>query len=80
MSVEVTETTVPGRSASMQTPESTAAFSSMPVPTTGASVVRSGTACLCMLEPISARFASSFCRNGMSEVATEKTIFGETSM
>ena len=48
--------------------------------TTGASVVRSGTACLCMFEPIRARFASSFCRKGIRAVATENTIFGETSI
>ena len=47
---------------------------------TGASVSMSGTACRCMLEPISARFASSFSRNGTIAVATENTIFGETSM
>ena len=33
-----------------------------------------------MFEPISARFASSFCRNGTSDVATENTILGDTSM
>ena len=39
-----TDVTVPARFASIHTPESTAAFSSIPVPTAGASVVRSGTA------------------------------------
>lgn len=32
------------------------------------------------IDPISARFASSFGRNGISAVATENTIFGDTSM
>ena len=62
------------------TPESTAALYSMPVPTIGDSVFSSGTACRCMLEPISARLASSFSRKGIIAVATETTIFGETSI
>jgi hypothetical protein len=33
-----------------------------------------------MFDPISARFASSFSRNGISEAATETSCFGETSM
>ncbi len=33
-----------------------------------------------MLEPISARFASSFSRNGIIAVATENTILGDTSI
>ena len=33
-----------------------------------------------MLAPMSARFASSFSRNGTSEAATETSCFGETSM
>jgi len=37
---------------------------SMPVPTSGESVRSSGTDCRCMFAPISARFASSFSRNG----------------
>ena len=40
----------------------------------------SGTAWRCMLEPISARLASSFSRNGMSAAATETSCFGDTSM
>ena len=51
-----------------------------PVPTSGASAWSSGTAWRCMFEPISARLASSFSRNGMSAAATETTCFGETSM
>ena len=70
----------PSHGASTQTPESTAALYSIPVPTNGRSVLSSGTACLCMLEPINARFASSFSKNGIIEVATETTIFGETSI
>ena len=53
---------------------------SMPVPTSGASVRSSGTAWRCMFEPISARLASSFSRNGISAAATETSWFGETSM
>ena len=44
-----------GRCATTNAPESTAALYSMPVPTSGASVRSSGTACRCMLAPISAR-------------------------
>ncbi len=70
----------PGFFATTHTPESTAALGSIPVPTAGASVVRRGTAWRCMLEPIRARFASSFSRKGISAVATENTIFGDTSI
>ena len=52
----------------------------MPVPTNGASVRTSGTAWRCMFEPISARLASSFSRNGISAAATETSCFGDTSM
>ena len=52
----------------------------MPVPTSGASARISGTAWRCMFEPISARLASSFSRNGISAAATETSCFGETSM
>ena len=52
----------------------------MPVPTSGASDWSSGTAWRCMFEPISARLASSFSRNGISDAATETSCFGETSM
>ncbi len=71
---------MPASLASTTTPESTAALYSIPVPTRGASVRSSGTACRCMLEPISARLASSFSRNGISAVAMETVCFGETSM
>ena len=33
-----------------------------------------------MFEPISARFASSFSRNGISDAATETSWFGDTSI
>ena len=52
----------------------------MPVPTSGASERTSGTAWRCMFEPISARLASSFSRNGISAAATETSCLGETSM
>ena len=51
----------------------------MPVPTSGASDLISGTAWRCMLLPISARLASSFSRNGISAAATETSCLGETS-
>ncbi len=52
----------------------------MPVPTKGASARTSGTAWRCMFEPISARLASSFSRNGISAAATETSCLGLTSM
>ena len=52
----------------------------MPVPTSGGSVLRSGTAWRCMFEPISARLASSCSRNGISAVATDQIWFGDTSI
>ncbi len=64
----------------MAAPESRATTLSMPVPTRGASARKSGTAWRCMFEPMSARFASSFSRNGISAAATETTCFGDTSM
>ena len=51
----------------------------MPVPTSGASLVSSGTAWRCMFEPMSARFASSCSRNGIIAVATDQICSGETS-
>ena len=44
ISFDVERSMIPARFARTQTPESTAALFSIPVPTTGASVVRSGTA------------------------------------
>ena len=66
--------------ASTTSPVSTAARYSRPVPTSGACVIISGTACRCMFAPISARFASLCSRNGISAVATETICAGETSM
>ena len=75
-----TKSTVPERRATTTAPESRAVMYSMPVPTNGARARSSGTAWRCMFDPISARFASSFSRNGTSEAATETSCFGETSM
>jgi hypothetical protein len=61
-------------------PESFAVIASMPVPTNGAFGRSSGTACRCMFEPMRARLASSFSRNGMSDAATETSCLGETSI
>ena len=75
-----TDSTTPSRLATTVTPESRATTASMPVPTSGASVRSSGTAWRCMFEPISARFASSFSRNGISDAATDTSWFGDTSI
>ena len=72
--------TTPGRRATIVAPESRATAASMPVPTSGASARISGTAWRCMFEPISARLASSFSRNGISAAATETSCFGDTSI
>ena len=80
MRVASSWSTTPERRAMMVAPESRATAASMPVPTIGASVRISGTAWRCMFEPISARLASSFSRNGISAVATDTSCFGETSM
>ena len=61
-------------------PESTAAVRSTPVPTSGFSGRRHGTACRCMFDPINARFASSCSRNGISDAATDTICDGATSM
>ena len=75
-----TSVTVPARLARITSPVSTAARYSSPVPTSGASVMSSGTACFCMFAPMSARFASLCSRNGMSAVPTETICAGLTSM
>ena len=75
-----TYSTTPGRLATTTDPESRATTCSMPVPTSGASGCSSGTAWRCMFEPMRARLASSFSRNGISAAATETSCFGETSM
>ncbi len=72
--------TTPVRRAAIAAPESRATIASIPVPTSGASERNSGTAWRCMFEPISARLASSFSRNGISAAATETSCFGDTSM
>ena len=59
---------------------SIAARYSIPVPTSGACGIISGTACFCMFAPISARFASLCSRNGISAVATDTICAGPTSM
>ena len=80
MRSESTESTMPARLQSTTAPESRAVTRSMPVPTYGASARSSGTAWRCMFEPISARLASSFSRNGIRLAATETSCFGLTSM
>ena len=80
MRVASTWSTMPERRAMIVTPESRATVSSMPVPTKGASARINGTAWRCMLEPISARLASSCSRNGMSAAAIETSCSGATSM
>ena len=77
---QVTPTTVPAACEITISPELRAAWTSIPVPTTGASETSRGTACFCMLEPMRARLASSCSRKGMREVATETVCLGETSM
>ena len=72
--------TMPARLAAIAAPLSRATTPSMPVPTNGAAACRSGTAWRCMFEPISARLASSFSRNGISAAATETSCLGETSI
>ena len=61
-------------------PEFSATARSRPVPTTGASVISSGTACRCMFEPIRARLASSCSRNGISPAETPTIWHGAMSM
>ncbi len=71
---------MPLQLASTTWPESAATRLSMPVPTMGASGFIRGTACLCMLEPIKARFASSCSKKGMRAVETLTICIGDTSM
>ncbi len=77
---ESTRSTTPGLRQMTTEPESRAVIPSMPVPTWGACGLSSGTAWRCMFDPIRARLASSFSRNGISEAATETSCLGETSM
>src|SRR5262244_378274 len=71
---------MPVRRAAIEAPESRATTPSMPVPTNGASARTSGTAWRCMLEPINARLASSFSRNGISAAATDTSCFGDAAV
>ena len=80
ISSPVTDITSPEIGDIKASPESRATFSSIPVPTYGASVVTNGTACLCIFEPIKALFASSCSRKGINAVVTEQICFGLTSM
>ena len=75
-----TWSTTPSRRQMTTAPESRAVTRSMPVPTSGDSPRISGTAWRCMLEPMSARLASSFSKNGMRLAATETSCLGETSI
>ena len=72
--------TTPGVFAWATWPLSTATRCSMPVATSGASGRRSGTACRCMFDPISALLASSCSRNGIRAVETLTICMGETSI
>ena len=72
--------TVPPLRAVTQEPESLATNLSTPVPTSGFSACKVGTACLIILEPIRALFASSCSKKGINEAATEKACCGETSI
>jgi hypothetical protein len=80
ISSAVTCVTTPARLAMITAPESRATRPSSPVPTSGVRGLRSGTAWRCMFEPMSARFASSCSRNGMSAAAIETSCSGATSM
>ena len=75
-----TSITVPSERDMTTSPVSIAARYSMPVPTSGACGIISGTACFCMFAPIRARLASLCSRNGISAVATETICAGATSM
>ena len=75
-----TSSTIPSSSAITSWPESLATLSSIPVQTKGTSGFIKGAACLCIFDPIKARFASSFCKKGIREVATEIDCSGETSI
>jgi hypothetical protein len=61
----------PSPSAIIMVRESSQTCFSMPVPTIGDSVRRRGTAWRIMFEPMSARWASSCSRKGMSAAAME---------
>ena len=71
---------MPPRLAITEAPESIAKARSIPVPTNGLSARKVGTAWRCMLEPMSARLASSCSKKGIKEDATETICLGDTSM
>ena len=60
--------------------ESNATFPSIPVPTIGGSGLSKGTDCRIILDPINARFASSFSKNGMRAADTLTIWFGDISL
>ena len=64
-----TYSTTPSASAAIIDLESLATISSKPVPTNGDCGLSRGTACLCILLPISALLASSCSRNGINAAA-----------
>ena len=66
--------------ATTHTPESPATTVSNPVPTSGFSGFRTGTACRCIFEPIRALFASSCSKKGINDAATDTTCCGATSI
>ena len=68
--LESTYTTFPSTGDTTADLESTATFFSIPVPTIGDSGFIKGTDCLCIFDPIKARFASSCSRKGISAAAT----------
>ena len=75
-----TESTIPELLATTHTPESLATCLSKPVPTKGFCGISVGTACLIIFDPIRALLASLFSKNGISDAATDKTCFGDTSI
>ena len=79
ISSAVTFSTIPSLFAVTVISESRAALYSIPVPTIGASGIKSGTACLCMLDPIRERLTSSCSKNGIIAAATDTNCFGDTS-
>ncbi len=80
MRVPSTNVTVPAFSARTTMPLFWATSFSRPVATIGGSGTSSGTAWRCMLEPISARLASSCSRNGIRPAETPTICLGLMSM
>ena len=75
-----TLSTTPEFFATIHTPESLATTVSRPVPTSGFSALKTGTAWRCMFEPIKALLASSCSRKGINEAAIDTTCWGDTSI